>query len=112
VTADEHAERSDLICTEHGDVVLAMFGGECNDGGLAYATIEALHRGDIDDWLCALRQSGLVADEELREIAESWRMNPRTLLDVLLTEADEMTRRRCRTSWAALDRLAPLSRIV
>lgn len=103
VTADKWGER--------GDVVAAMFSGECHDGGLDYETIEALHRGEVDDWLRALRASGLVADDELREIAREWRMNLRTLLDILLTEADEMTRRRCHTSWAVLDRLAPLTQI-
>ncbi|WP_068280677.1 hypothetical protein [Aldersonia kunmingensis] len=100
-----------MTSDDRSDVAVAMFGGECHDGGLDYETIEALHRGEIDDWLRALRESGRVGDDDLREIAREWRMNPRTLLDILLTEADEMTLRRCRTSWAVLDRLAPLSQI-
>jgi hypothetical protein len=94
------------------DVAVAMLGGRCRDGGPDYATIEALHRGEVDDWLRALGSSGLLSEGALAELGAAWHANPRTLLDILLTEVDEMTARRCRTSWAALDRLAPLSRIV
>lgn len=93
------------------DIAVAMFSCEVLDGGLDYATIERLHRGQIDDWLAALRTSGLVSAELVEAIGERWRMNPRQLLDILLGEADEMAQRRYRTTWAALDRLAPLSQL-
>ena len=93
------------------DIAVAMFAGEVLDGGLDYATIERLHRGEIDDWLHALRVSGLVGDDLVDAIGERWRMDPRQLLDVLLAEADQMTQRRYHTTWAALDRLAPLSQL-
>jgi hypothetical protein len=98
--------------TNPRDIAVAMFCGECRNGGPDYATIQALHRGEIDVWLRALGASGLVSEDVVCDLGSAWRANPRALLDILLAEADEMTSRRCRTSWAALDRLAPLSLIV
>lgn len=44
-------------------------------------------------------------------MAEQWRRDPRLLLDALLTDADDVTRRRCLTAWSALDRKPPLTQI-
>ena len=89
------------------DLVAEMLSGAFLDGGVAYSTLEALHRGEIDDWLALLERCDLLGPDEVRAMADAWRCNPRILLDTLLTKADEMTQRRCRTTWAALDRLAP-----
>lgn len=90
------------------DLVAEMLSAEFLGGGVAYSTLEALHRGEIDDWLALLDRCDLLGPDEARTMADTWRRNPRILLDTLLTNADEMTQRRCRTTWAALDRLAPL----
>ncbi|HEY5855051.1 MAG TPA: hypothetical protein VIW24_13605 [Aldersonia sp.] len=90
------------------DLVAELLSAEFLDGGVAYSTLEALHRGEIDDWLGVLDRCDLLNPDEVREMADAWHRNPRTLLETLLTNADEMTQRRCRTTWAALDRLAPL----
>lgn len=97
--------------TNPRDIAVAMFCGEGRNSGPDYATIEALHRGEVDAWLRALEASGRLSEHVLSELGAAWRANPRALLDILLAGADEMTARRCRTSWAALDRLAPLSLI-
>jgi hypothetical protein len=49
--------------------------------------------------------------QALAEVAEQWRRDPRLLLDALLTDADDVTRRRCLTAWSALDRKPPLTQI-
>ena len=89
------------------DLVAEMLSAEFLDGGVAYSTLESLHRGEIDDWLAVLDRCDLLGPDEVCAMADAWRLNPRILLDTLLTNADEMTQRRCRTTWAALDRLAP-----
>ena len=92
-----------------GDLVSAMFSYEFLDGGVSYDAIERIHQGDVDDWVSAIAQSGLLGNDVCTSIRDMWRRDPQTLFDLLLGDADEMTIRRCRTTWAALDRLAPLA---
>ena len=89
--------------------VAAMFSYEFQDGGVDYDTIEMIHRGDVHEWVAALAQSGLFDKATVVEAEHSWKSRPRLLLDLLLHEADEMTRRRCDMAWFSLDRLAPIA---
>ena len=91
------------------DCVAALFSYEFASTRVLYDTIEALHRGDVGVWVSGLASSGLFSSAEVHEFGAHWAAQPKDLLDLLLTDADEMTVRRCRTTWSALDRLAPLT---
>lgn len=91
--------------------VAAMFSYEFLGGGIEYDTIERIHRGEIDEWVQALSQSGLFDRAAIAQIADSWHQAPRQLFDMLVLDADEMTARRCSLAWSSLDRLAPLARL-
>ena len=91
--------------------VAAMFSYEFLDSGVDYDTIEAIHRGDVHDWALALAHSGLFDRATVDDAETTWKQRPRLLLDMLLLDADEMTRRRCDMAWASLDRLAPIASI-
>lgn len=87
--------------------VSAMFAYEFIDGGIDYDSIEQIHRGEFDEWIFALAGSGLFTNTEVRDMARTWRQSPKSLLDALLADADEVTVKRCEVTWAALDRVAP-----
>lgn len=89
--------------------VAAMFSYEFQDGGVDYDTIEAIHRGDVHEWAAALAQSGLFERATVEDAEDTWRRQPKLLFDMLLLDADEVTRRRCRMAWSSLDRLAPIA---
>ncbi|AYJ52144.1 hypothetical protein [Rhodococcus sp. P1Y] len=89
--------------------VAAMFSYEFQDGGVDYDTIETVHRGEIGEWVDALTLSGLFERATVLDAEDTWRQQPRLLLDMLLLDADEMTRRRCLMAWSSLDRLAPIA---
>lgn len=89
------------------DYVAAMFSYEFLDGGVDYNALERIHRGDVNDWVSAVAGSGLFTNDQVGRIDASWDRNPKTLLTALLSEADEMTVKRCEITWSALDRLAP-----
>ncbi|WP_338886083.1 hypothetical protein [Rhodococcus sovatensis] len=89
--------------------VAAMFSYEFQDGGVEYDTIESIHRGDVGEWVTALAQSGLFEKATVLEAEDTWKQQPRLLLDMLLLDADEVTRRRCIMAWSSLDRLAPIA---
>ncbi|TSD93966.1 hypothetical protein FOS14_21940 [Skermania sp. ID1734] len=88
-----------------------MFSYEFFAGGVVYDTLERIHRGEVDDWVDALESSGLFDVSTVLEMEHQWRQHPKSLLDLLLLDADEMTQRRCAISWAALDRLAPIAQL-
>ncbi|CAM2872500.1 hypothetical protein [Skermania piniformis] len=90
------------------EAVSAMLSARFLDGGVRYDAIEQIHRGEVDEWVAELERSGMVAAAELDDLGERWQNSPRQLLDAVLTSADAVTRRRCTTTWAALDRMAPL----
>ncbi|MDQ1179356.1 MULTISPECIES: hypothetical protein [unclassified Rhodococcus (in: high G+C Gram-positive bacteria)] len=85
----------------------ALFSYDFVSGGVDYDTLESLHRGEVTEWTSALRRSGLFTDAEMDALAAQWSERPGLLLDALLRDADEMTVRRCRLAWSAMDRLAP-----
>jgi hypothetical protein len=89
------------------DCAAALFSYDFVAGGVDYDTLESLHRGEVVEWIAALRRSGLFTDPEMDAVARAWTENPSLLLDALLRDADEMTVRRCRLAWASMDRLAP-----
>jgi hypothetical protein len=94
--------------SQKSDCVAALFSYEFAHTRVHYDTIEAIHRGDVGTWVDALTSSGLFAPSEAQEFRARWSAQPKELLDLLLRDADEMTVRRCRTTWSALDRLSPL----
>lgn len=83
--------------------------GNGDGNGIDYDTIEAVHRGDVGEWVTALQSAGLFDRAVVEDVAAAWRRQPRLLLDMLLVDADEMTRKRCAMAWISLDRLAPLA---
>ncbi|MEV0948212.1 hypothetical protein [Rhodococcus sp. NPDC049939] len=87
--------------------ISAMFSYEFLDDGVDYSSIEQIHQGEFDEWISALAGSGLFTNSEIRSIHQTWRMNPRTLFDALLADADEVTARRCEVIWAALEEVSP-----
>ncbi|GGG00642.1 hypothetical protein GCM10007304_13200 [Rhodococcoides trifolii] len=94
--------------SQKSDCVAALFSYEFANTRVHYDTIEAIHRGDVGTWVEALTSSGLFSPSEAQEFGLHWSEQPKDLLDLLLRDADEMTVRRCRTTWSALDRLSPL----
>ncbi|MGU3434908.1 hypothetical protein ACNHUS_18065 [Actinomycetes bacterium M1A6_2h] len=94
--------------SQKSDCVAALFSYEFAHTRVHYDTIEAIHRGDVGTWVDALTSSGLFSQAEAQEYRTRWSDQPTELFDLLLRDADEMTVRRCRTTWAALDRLSPL----
>ncbi|KAA8879837.1 hypothetical protein F3087_43225 [Nocardia colli] len=90
----------------HGrrELVAAMFSSEFVEGGIDPAVLRRVHAGDHAEWLTALDRSGIFGKETLADLTARWHDNPRDLLDTLLTEADDVTKRRCLTAWAGLDR--------
>ncbi|WP_072688299.1 hypothetical protein [Rhodococcus marinonascens] len=96
--------------TSHRDpssYISAMFSYEFFDNGVDYASIERIHRGEFDEWISALAGSGLFTNNEVRSMHQAWHLDPGTLLDALLADADEVTARRCQVIWAALDQVSP-----
>ncbi|QBJ98834.1 hypothetical protein ERC79_19620 [Rhodococcus sp. ABRD24] len=84
-----------------------MFSYEFLDGGVDYDCLERIHRGAVDEWVSAVAGSGLFTNSQVSRIDGHWRHEPKSLLAALLSEADEMTVKRCEMTWSALDRLAP-----
>jgi hypothetical protein len=95
--------------TNPWQLLAAMFSYEFQGGGVEYDTIESIHRGAVEDWVNALEQSGLFEGSIVADAETTWKRHPRTLLELLLVDADEVTRRRCEMAWASLDRLAPIA---
>lgn len=85
----------------------ALFSYDFGTTGVAYDTLESLHRGEVDEWTDALERSGLFAPAEIAHLDRQWREQPSLLLEILLRDADQVTARRCRLAWASMDRLAP-----
>lgn len=83
--------------------IAAAFAYEFMDGGVDYDSLTRLHRGDVRDWVAAVAASGLFTNAQVQRVEADWRREPRSLLDALLSEADEMAVRRCEQAWAALD---------
>ncbi|WP_256673861.1 hypothetical protein [Nocardia cyriacigeorgica] len=85
------------------ELVAAMFSAEFVDGGVDPAALRRVHAGEHAEWADALDRSGMFGVDTVAAVTAQWRQDPRVLLDALLTEADDVTRRRCLTAWTALD---------
>ncbi|MFF0817090.1 hypothetical protein ACFYVR_18305 [Rhodococcus sp. NPDC003318] len=90
-----------LTCS---DFVTATFSHDFVADGYDHDSVERIHRGDIDEWIHALAQSGLFTNLAVTSASESWRDDPHTLLDALLADADEVTVKRYEVAWDAMDR--------
>ncbi|CCF61880.1 hypothetical protein [Nocardia cyriacigeorgica] len=85
------------------ELVAAMFSAEFVDGGVDPAALRRVHAGEHREWATALDRSGMFGTETVAAVTAQWRADPRVLLEALLTEADDVTRRRCLAAWSALD---------
>ncbi|WP_227998748.1 hypothetical protein [Nocardia australiensis] len=93
------------------ELVAAMFSGDFIAGGIDPGVLSRVHAGEHTEWLTALDRSGMFDKQTLAELAEQWRRDPRVLLDALLTDADDVTVRRCLAGWSALDRKPPRTQL-
>ncbi|TQC46648.1 hypothetical protein EEB14_24855 [Rhodococcus sp. WS4] len=91
-----------------GDYVAAMFSLDFVAGGFDRDAVERIHRGVFDEWISALSRSGLFTHRAVADVVQSWQDNPKSLVDALLADADEMTLKRYEITWEALERVAPL----
>jgi hypothetical protein len=87
----------------HGDYVAAMFSHDFVEGGFDLDAVERIRRGVFEEWISAVARSGVFSDREVAGVVEAWRRDPKSLLDALLQDADEVTRRRYESTWEALD---------
>ncbi|MEU8897094.1 hypothetical protein [Nocardia sp. NPDC048505] len=93
------------------ELVAAMFADEFPEGVVDVAALRRLHAGQVGEWLGALDRSGLFGREALAALAEQWVREPAILLDALLSDSDDVTRRRWLMAWSALDRPKRLGQI-
>ncbi|AXK86243.1 hypothetical protein IU443_09730 [Nocardia farcinica] len=93
------------------DLVAAVFADDLGDTAVDLDTLRRIHAGEFGPWAAALEGSGLFDKQALERIVGRWRRDPRTLLDALLADADDVTRRRWAMAWSALERPEPVSRI-
>ncbi|WP_194817582.1 hypothetical protein [Nocardia sp. XZ_19_385] len=91
--------------------VAALFADEFAEGSVDVSALRRIHAGEFGEWLTALDRSGLFGKDALTTIGDQWRGDPRLLLDALLSDSDDVTRRRWLMAWSALDRPEPLGQI-
>jgi hypothetical protein len=58
-----------------------------------------IRAGGIEPWIEAADRSGLFGTEVVARLRQQWTEDPRSLLDVLLGTADDLTRRRWLGEW-------------
>lgn len=87
---------------EYRELVAATFAGEYADGAVDHDALRRIRAGEFGPWLSALDRSGLFDANALANLAERWRADPQALLDALLHDADDVTRRRWLSAWSAL----------
>ncbi|PQP20893.1 hypothetical protein [Rhodococcus opacus] len=85
------------------DIVAAMFSFDLDGGDVDLDAVERIRAGDFDDWVSAAARSGLFSPREVEALARPWHADPRSLFEALLTDADDMTRRRYEIVWNSLD---------
>jgi len=88
-----------------GDVVGALFSFdlEDGDGDVDVDAVERIRASHFDDWVSAAARSGLFTPREVEDLVRSWQADPRSLSEALLTDADDLTRRRYEIVWDSLD---------
>ena len=84
------------------DIVAAMFSFDLDDGKVDLDAVERIRDREFDDWVSATAQSGLFSPREIEALARSWHADPRSLFEALLTDADDMTRKRYEIAWDSL----------
>jgi hypothetical protein len=94
---------ADIACQPHHDVVAAMFSFDLQDWNVDLDAVERIRDGECDDWVLAAARSGLFSPSELEALARSWHADPRSLFEALLTDSDDMTRRRYEIVWDSLN---------
>ena len=85
------------------DVVAAIFSLDLEDGTVDLDAVERIRADDFDDWVLTTARSGLFTPREVESLARSWHADPMSLFDALLTDADDMTRKRYEIVWDSLD---------
>ncbi|MFD4268622.1 hypothetical protein [Rhodococcus sp. NPDC058481] len=88
------------------DYLAAMFSRDFVEGGFDVDAVEKIHGGVFDEWILAVARSGVLTNREVALVTESWRRDPRLLMDALLLDSDRVTRGRYESAWEALDRSA------
>ncbi|WP_067846546.1 hypothetical protein [Nocardia lijiangensis] len=96
---------------DYRELIGALFADEFADGAVDLEALRRIHAGEFDGWLSALDRSGLFGKQALATVEEQWGRDPRILLDALLADADDVTRRRWLMAWSGLDRPEPLGQI-
>jgi len=96
---------------DYHDLVAAVFSYEFVDGGIDTEALRRIHAGELKEWITALDRSGMFGKSAIATLSEQWHRDPRILLDALLEDVDDVTRRRCLIAWSALDRHPPLTQI-
>ena len=94
---------ADIASQSPRDVVAAMFSFDLDDGKVDLDAVERIRERDFDDWVSATARSGLLSPREIEALARSWHADPRSLFEALLTDADDMTRKRYEIAWDSLD---------
>ncbi|QHE73761.1 MULTISPECIES: hypothetical protein [Rhodococcus] len=84
-------------------VVAVMFSFDLGDGYVDFDAVERIREGEFDDWVLAATRSGLFLPHEIAALARSWHTDPRSLFEALLTDADDVTRKRYQIVWDSLD---------
>ena len=85
------------------DFVAAMFSFDLGDGHVDFDAVERIRAGEFDDWVLAATRSGLFLPHEIAALTRSWHADPRSLFEALLTDSDDVTRKRYQIVWDSLD---------
>ncbi|MEV5838543.1 hypothetical protein [Nocardia sp. NPDC052112] len=100
-----------VVSPDYRDLVAAVFSYEVVDGGIDPDSMRRIHAGEVTEWITALDRSGMFGKTAITTLSDQWQRNPRLLLDALLDEVDDVTRRRCLVAWSALDSRPSLTQI-
>ncbi|MFD1811835.1 hypothetical protein [Rhodococcus gannanensis] len=80
-------------------IVRAIFAYEFDDQDTVDTNaVDAIRMGEIDDWLRAVADSGLLSNDAVRDLESAWRIDPELLVEALLDGVDEVTARRVRAN--------------
>ncbi|WP_433727278.1 hypothetical protein ACQP0C_35645 [Nocardia sp. CA-129566] len=96
---------------DYRELVAAVFSYEFVDGDIDTDALCRIHAGDVSEWITALDRSGMFGKTAIATLSDKWQREPRMLLDALLEEVDDVTRRRWLVAWSDMDRRAPLTQI-
>lgn len=96
---------------DYRELVAAVFSYEFVDGDIDTDALHRIHAGDVSEWITALDRSGMFGKTAIATLSDRWQRDPRRLLDALLEEVDDVTRRRWLVAWSDMDRRSPLTQI-